>query len=155
MKLHLGCIGFLALLCCFWGGCTEKAKQDAVIVNPEKEFIEALTQKDTADFIGLTKQCMDTIQGGNIDAALNLIYCIQNDTLMPLTPEMKVGLKNHFKRFPVKDYELISFEINGYYTNSVKYNIRFKEETEVPNSIKFTFNPIWLGDAWYLTLKNN
>ena len=52
-------------------------------------------------------------------------------------------------------FSILLCAINGYYTNSVKYNIRFKEETEVPNSIKFTFNPIWLGDAWYLTLKNN
>lgn len=157
MKRHFSYIGLLVLLCCFvCGGCTIKNKQgEKTSSSPEKEFIEGLTQKDTADFIGLTKLCLDTIKAGKIDDALNFIYYVRNDTLMPLTLEMKERLKNHFNIFPVKDYQLVSFDINGFYTNTVKYSICFREEKNAPHLIKFVFNPIWVDGSWYLTLKNN
>lgn len=155
MKKLFEFIGLLTLSCCLGMGCIEKGKQNTTVINPESKFIENLAQKDTAEILNLTELWLDTIKAGKIDDALNFVYCIQNDTLMPLSTEMKNSLKYYFKCFPIKDYQLVSFDINGFYANTVKYNICFKEQEGTPYSVKFAFNPIWIDNTWYLTLKNN
>lgn len=154
MNIRIYSIVLFLSLIFFGGACVNKQKQSSTKEFPE-DFIKTLTHKDTVAMIGLTTVCMDTLQAGKIDDALNLIYCVRNDTLVPLSNETKAELKRQFERFPVKQYHLESFQINGYSTNSVKYVVQFKEKSTLPNTIKLTFNPIWIEDAWYLTLKNN
>ncbi len=155
MKTSVRLLGSVVLTLLVLAACTGKSKESQASIDPDTELVKGLTAKDTADFIGLAQVCMDTLQAGKIDDGLNMIYCIINDTLMPMTDEMRENMKQHFKRFPVKKYRMEDFEINGYSNNTVKYSIFFQENPESEACIKFAFNPIRIDDAWYLTLKNN
>lgn len=155
MKTSVRLLGSVVLTLLVLAACTGKSKESQASIDPDAELVKGLTAKDTADFIGLTKVCMDTLQAGKIDEGLNMIYCVINDTLMPMTPEVREGMKMYFGRFPVKKYKMESYEINGYSNNTVKYSIYFQENSVSEASIKFAFNPIRIDDAWYLTLKNN
>lgn len=103
MKTSVRLLGSVVLTLLVLAACTGKSKESQASIDPDTELVKGLTAKDTADFIGLAQVCMDTLQAGKIDDGLNMIYCIINDTLMPMTDEMRENMKQHFKRFPVKN----------------------------------------------------
>lgn len=148
-------VWLIAAIDCLFIGCVEKKEKPLFPEDSQVSFLKNLTHQDTLDFLKPSNACMDTLKLGKIDKALSIIYFDRNDTLLPLTGKMKEKLRQRFERFPIKEYRLESFDIQGFSSNSVVYTIRFREESKQPNTIKLVFNPVWINDTWYLTLKND
>lgn len=127
-------------------------KQSMKDQNVNASFIQTLSNRDTMDVLNLSRQCMQVLKT-DIDSALNYIYYIQGDTLLlPLSTNRKEFLKATLNKYPIKSCNLVRLKFNSQYNNYLKYKIEFNINN-TPNTINLVFNPIKLGEAWYLTLK--
>lgn len=130
-------------------GC--KNQSETKPVGFKKHFTSTLTNKDTTDVIGLSSLCLQVMKS-DIDSALNYIYYIKNDTLLPLSETKRDFLKKSFL-CNIKDYTLDTLVFSTEFDNMIKYKIIIDNDQKHPFTQKFTFNPIKIETAWYLTLK--
>ena len=147
------CIG--TVISCSNGNRPKKDVQPEL--STSENVINTLTHEDTLQVIALTNMCMDTLKAGKISQALKLIYYVEDTLLLPLTPEKEQRLCNRFKHFPVLNYKLESYSFETPKNNTVKYRIEFapkKSDKDIPNTINFSFCPIKIDSAWYLSVKN-
>lgn len=97
------------------------------------EDVYNISSQDTAVVLKLASSCMDALQEGRTEAALEMMYVTRNDTLMPISNEQKVNMARRFKLFPVLDYTLESFGFSQYTGNEVKFRVKFAEEDAADN----------------------
>lgn len=122
----------------------------------EAEFLPTLTAADSTTVKSMAIRCMDLLKADSMDKALDMLYIVRGTKLQKLTEEDKTRLQKRFEIFPVLEYEFegMSFSTQG--NNDVKFKTKFleKSESNTPTSIGMMFNPVKIGDQWYLTMKN-
>ena len=102
------------------------------------EDVYNISSQDTAVVLKLASSCMDALQEGRTEAALEMMYVTRNDTLMPISNEQKVNMARRFKLFPV--LVSIFFDYNTY---TIVFSIKFciyisKQTTGCPSVGDFT-----------------
>lgn len=122
------------------------------------EDVYNISSQDTAAVLKLASSCMDALQEGRTEAALEMMYVTRNDTLMPISNEQKVNMARRFKLFPVLDYTLESFGFSQYTGNEVKFRVKFAEEDAADNKpaayTSLRFCPVKYNADWYLTIES-
>lgn len=146
MKYFVFMCVFATIIC----SCKNSSEMKSVV--SEKQFTATLTNRDTVDVISLSSLCL-TVLKNDIDSAMNYIYYIKNDTLIPLSDEKRIFLKNSFLSYPIKKIMLDTLIFNTEVDNIVRYNIVYDNGGSFPITQRFIFNPIKIESAWYLTLK--
>lgn len=148
---------FTLLLGCILFACGQKETKERMRTygDAEKEFVGTLTKEDSITVLGQARICMDSLKAGNIESALNMLYVIRSNQVIPLEGQYREELKTHFRHFPVMAYRLeyLGFSTQG--CNDLKYKIEFAEKDEngrVP-TMAFTFNPVKVDGKWYLCIK--
>ncbi len=115
-----------------------------------------LTQEDTTAMLGLASSCLDTLRSGRIETALDMLYVVRNDTLMPISKEQRAKMTKRFAMFPVLDYSLEGYTFSLYDGNEVKFRVKFAEGDEAhglpPAYTGMKFSPVRHGTDWYLTV---
>ncbi len=136
--------------------CSEQKKEKKQTA--QDKFISELTAQDTLDILRLSNACMDTLKMGHIDAAIDMLYIIRNDSLIKVPQNKEKELRQNFKFFPVVDYKLDYYAFIDQANNDVKYQIEFFKHTspedKTPNTIGFMINPVKVDGKWFLTLKD-
>lgn len=150
MKFRLFFLAFIAL---FVASCNNSPKvmtyQDA-----EREFIASLTENDTLSVLSATGSFMESLKAGQIDDAILRLTMVENDVLYMLGDESLNELRNRFTNFPVQDYQLIRYSFSTQGINDVVYRYSFDGPLTKAAGMKLVFNPIKVGDSWYLSLKD-
>lgn len=121
----------------------------------EKEFIATLTKEDSISVLNQARICMDSLKVGNIESALEMLYVVKGNQILPLGGESLKETREHFQRFPVVDYQLDYFTFSTQGCNDLKYRIKFSRKDEKGNipAIAFMFNPVKIDNRWYLCIK--
>lgn len=130
--------------------CSCGTKQEA---EAKKDFTETVSAQDTTTVMSLTGNCMELFKSGKIDDALNMIYTINDDNLLVTLPDsLRRRMKQRLTLFPVVDYSLESFYFAKNDSNEVKYSFQFApDNTEM--TMKMVYNPVKLGDEWFIVMK--
>lgn len=119
--------------------------------------VDDVGAQDTLTVLELASSCMDALKEGRIEAALEMMYVVRNDTLMPVSDEQKVDMTRQFKFFPVLDYTLESFSFSRHDGNEVKFRLKFVEESEADNRpaayTNLKFCPVKYNADWYLAIE--
>lgn len=138
-----------AMLACMTSCANKKANVTEDIYN--------VSSQDTTAVLELASLCMNTLKEGKTEAALEMMYVTRNDTLMPISNELKVDMARRFKLFPVLDYTLENFSFSQYGGNEVKYRIKFAEESTTANKpaayTSLRFCPVKHNADWYLAIE--
>lgn len=148
---------FTLLLGCVLFACGHKETKERMKTygDAEKEFIGSLTKKDSVKVLELSQRCMDSLQSGNIEAALAMLHTVSYNQVLPLSGTGLEELKTHFRHFPVRDYELDYFSFSTQGCNDLRYKVQFAEKDVNGNApiIAFMFNPVKVDSIWYLCVK--
>lgn len=124
--------------------------------NAETEFLSELSQVDSSLVAALAGQFMENMKAGSIEAALDLLYVLNDDVLYKPSDEYLTQLRSRFTHFPVVSYKLerISFSTKGNNDLSFVYAFAEAAEGEQAPTMKLMFNPVMIDGNWYLTLKD-
>lgn len=96
--------------------------------------ITLLTKEDTTRVLNMTKEFMDNLKNGNIDAALDKLVAAKNDTISHITAEQRTKYKQQFERFPVLEYEIETSDFKSRNFATATYRYRFMDNpTDDPN----------------------
>lgn len=128
------------------------SKQNAE--NEETPFGQTLSADDTTKVLALAENCMQQLKTGNVDAAINSIYFIDNrdNTLVHIPDSVADRLKAKYTKLPVVDYTLDQFIFEDYDNNEVRYRIQIvRDQPDV--TMALAFNPVKLNGEWFLTMK--
>lgn len=136
--------------------CTPDKKDKNVISLAEAEatFSASLTASDTTAMLAAGQAVMDSLQAGNIESALSVLYVRNEDGegYRPLNDTEKEQLRARFSRFPVKSWTLDHYDMSIPSLNDLKYSYQFKEESNGPG-MNLMFNPVKSDNGWILMLK--
>ena len=151
-------IVFTLLLSCLLFSCGQKETKDRMktYADAEKDFVSSLTKKDSITILEMSQKCMDSLKMGSIEAALRMLYVVNNGEVVTLSDENMEDFKKHFRTFPVIDYRLEYFSFSTQGCNDLKYKIEFAKKDlngNVP-TMAFMFNPVKIDGVWYLCIKD-
>ena len=109
--------------------CGEKKDRGVVF-----DTITTPTKEDTTRVFDMTKEFMEKLKNGNVDAALDMLSTDKNDTANSLTPDLRAKYMSQFKKFPVLDYEIETSDFRSRDFATATYRYRFMDNpTNDPN----------------------
>ena len=150
MKIKYILFAFVA----FIAASCNNAPKIVTYQDAEREFVSSLTQSDTLGVIASTNAFMESLKNGDIDAAISNLTVLDGDVLYALGDESLKELKTRFQNFPVADYTLLRYSFSTQGLNDVVYRYSFDGPLSDAAGMKLVFNPIKVGDTWYLSLKD-
>ena len=96
--------------------------------------ITLLTKEDTTRVLNMTKEFMDNLKNGNVEAALDKLVASESDTIGHITAEQREKYRLQFKNFPVLDYEIETSDFRSRDYATATYRYRFMDNpTDDPN----------------------
>lgn len=120
----------------------------------EENFLSTLKAQDTIDVLHLGDSCLRLFQENEVENAINMIYIVENNQLMPLDQKRRASLMSRFKLFPINQHKLDYFAFSTQGHNDLKYTIESSNDGHNVAKVSFMFNPIKIGETWYLALKD-
>ncbi len=120
----------------------------------ERDFLAALTINDTLSVLSLGQNFMGALKAGEIDDALQDLCVVHENVLYHVADESLAQLKSRFRKFPVADYQLVSYSFSTPGINDLVYRYSISGELGSGPAMKLTFNPVKVEGSWYLTLKD-
>lgn len=122
----------------------------------EEAFLSSIRSTDSLTVMQQGNQCMDLLKEGRIDEALSMVYALAIDTVVPLSEGYAEQLRQRFTLMPVLDYSFVYLAFSTEGNNDLCYRYEFapKDEKGEAPAMRFTFNPVKVGDKWCLTLKD-
>ncbi len=120
----------------------------------ETEFRQSLTFKDTLAVLVLGQNFMDAMKAGTLDLELSNLCVVYNDTLYKVSDRSLLQLRQRFGSAAISDYALASYNFSTPGINDLSYRYTMDGKVGSSPAFKITFNPVKVGDAWFLTLKD-
>lgn len=122
----------------------------------EQDFQASLTAVDTASVMYLSEAFALALQAGNVTGALDMLYVLDGSVLYKPSETYYNELVSRFNNFPVGEYELdrMSFSTAGNNDLIYTYSVATPNTTSNAMKMKLIFNPVKVGDLWYLTFKD-
>ena len=150
----------LAALLLVFSSCSVKPKYhgmhgEKTQMDAEAEFVSALTTADSTSVLELADKFMQTLQAGEVEEALDMIYVLYYDKIFKKSAAFTDDLVGRFKAFPVRDYELVYYSFSTQGNNDISYKYAFGPANASGQrpTIKLMLNPVLVDGVWYLTLK--
>ncbi|MEL5896177.1 hypothetical protein AAE250_22135 [Bacteroides sp. GD17] len=130
--------------------------KEAIKTSKQESFVNTLTAADTTTVLNLAAQCMDLLKGNHVEEALQMMYSMTENKLVPISEEQKQQLNGKFRMFPVLQYDLDGYNFASETNNVIKYKIEFfphkDQNDKTPNTIGFMFVPVHIDGKWHLTV---
>jgi len=120
----------------------------------EQEFRESLTFHDTLAVLMLGQNFMDALKAGTIDLELPNLNVLYRDTLYKVSDRSLAQLRERFSGTPVADYALAGYSFSTPGNNDLSYRYTRSGKVGSAPAFKIMFNPVKVGENWYLTLKD-
>ena len=120
----------------------------------EKEFRQSLTFRDTLMVLTLGQNFMDALKSGEIQSELANLCVLDCDTLYKVSDRSLVELQQRFSSTPVSDYALASYSFSTPGNNDLSFRYVTSGKIGSSPAMKIMFNPVKVGENWYLTLKD-
>mgnify|MGYP001030954838 CR=1 FL=1 len=110
---------------------------------------------DTAMVLELAESYLNHVRDKDYDGAVSMLCVIENDSVKPLTEDMRQSIMVQQRTFPVINYRLTDMEFVDANRVKVTYAIEFFEKepgSSMQNTISITFAPQRINGDWYLEL---
>ena len=120
----------------------------------EQEFRRSLTLHDTLSVFILGANFMDALKTGDLELVLSDLYVLDCDTLYKVADESLNMLRDRFTSVPITDYSIASYSFSTPGNNDLCYRYVTSGKVGTGPAFKLMFNPVKIGDNWYLTLKD-
>lgn len=123
------------------------------IQEAETQFANTLGANDTTELMAISTAFMDSLKGGNIDAAVAMLY--ERDPeggVRPVGAETREQLKARYASFPVKSWRMDHMDLSIPSLNDLKFIYKMSEDESMPG-MAIMFNPAKVDGKWYLMLK--
>ena len=150
--LSLAIVGLLLLAS--WG---DKKKE----TGPQNPYLRPvtldLTEKDTVQVRQLVDNYVQAFSHNDFEAASQMLYRVENDSVKPLTEEERANFVKAMKNFTVYGCELSEFTIRTDKNNEMKLKVQIIEDGDLANNIgvtHFSLNPVLKDGTWYLTVRD-
>lgn len=135
----------------FLGSCSGCPSDKEKVSGAIPEFVKA----DTMEVLGLAEQYLNHVRNKNYDAAIAMLYVIENDSVKMISEEDEREIRMQQQAFPVLDYHVEEMEFIDENNVRVTYAVEFfKKEpgSKVKNTIRLAFAPQRINAVWYLEL---
>ena len=129
-------------------GCSSRSERQT---DSTPTFVKA----DTAMVLELAESYLNHVRDKDYDGAVSMLNVITNDSVMPLTADMRQSIIVQQRTFPVMGYQLTDMEFVDANRVKVTYAIEFFEKepgSSMQNTISITFAPQRINGDWYLEL---
>ena len=113
------------------------------------------TMTDTLAVLYNTKEYLNFLKANEVDSALNRLYVLEGDTVLPLSSAEREAARKAVTMFPVLDYEIESVKMFSEHNTEVRYNIKYFElgdDSTKNNKLQCVLQAVRVGYYWYLTL---
>ena len=97
---------------------------------------------------------MESLKNGTFDDELANLYVVYNDTLYKVSDKSLQMLHDRFSGIKVTDYTLANYRFSTPGINDLSYRYTTHGKVADGPALKLMFNPVKVGDKWYLTLKD-
>lgn len=144
---------FLFLALALLSSCKSKPKM-RLYQDAERDFQASLVLNDTLDVLSLGQNFMGALKAGEIDTAVDNIYVVYENVLYRVADSSLDQLKARFRRFPVADYQLVSYNFSTPGINDLVYRYSINGPVGDGPAMKIALNPVKVEGSWYLTLKD-
>lgn len=118
----------------------------------------ALTKQDTINIMEQVKAYVAQIDGKHYEDAADMLYTLNNDTLVPLTAEQKKKYIMGLNSFNIYATEVVGPIIRSEKNNEVCIKAQIMENGDIKNDVgitRFYLNPVQKDGKWYLTLRDH
>ena len=120
----------------------------------EQEFRSSLTAHDTLAVLALGANFMDAVKYGNLEVELQDLCVLYGDTLYKVSDKSLNMLRDRFTGAPITDYSFASMSFSTPGNNDLSYRYVTSGTVGSGPAFKMMFNPVKIGQNWYLTLKD-
>lgn len=120
----------------------------------EQDFLSTLTFRDTLAVLLLGQNFMDALKAGSIDHELSELCVVYQDTLYKVSDEYLLELRDLYGHTSVADYALAGYSFSTPGINDLQYRYVSSGKVGAGPAFSITFNPVKVGDNWFLTIKN-
>ena len=149
MKKYIVIVFALFALVCCKNNNTFRTYEQA-----EKEFRESLTFHDTLMVLTMGQNFMDALKAGEVQLEIANLCTVHNDTLFKLADISMRELEERLSGYPVTDYALASYNFSTPGVNDLSFRYVTSGKIGSAPAFKIMFNPVKVGDNWYLTMKD-
>ena len=150
--LSLALVGLMLL-----ASCGDRKKSDET--GPQNKYLRPvtldLTEKDTLQVRQLVDSYVAAFANNDFEAASQMLYRVQNDSVMPLSDEERKDFVKAMKHFTVYACELSEFTIRTEKNNEMKLKVQIMENGDLATNqgvTHFSLNPVLKDGQWYLTV---
>lgn len=133
-----------AFVAAFLASCNNSPKV-MTYKDAEREFIASLTRQDTLDVVNLGTKFFTYIEENNTEAALDMLNVLDGNVLFGIADESKDFVRPRFARMPAEGWSFVRYSFSTPGVNDLVY---------LYGGLKLVFNPVKVGDHWFLTLKD-
>ena len=148
---------FLFILLAFVASCkndkpTPKPQQDVFGQQPEM----ALSSNDTATVKKLTTDFLELVKQGQVEAAVNQIYMLENDDVRPLPDDEKQKCLQVYGQFEIKDYAINKLTFFKETDSEVEFSLYLDAPSpdRKQRGFRNMIRPVRRNGVWYITLAN-
>ena len=113
------------------------------------------SKQDTIDINNLVDEYLAHITNKEFEAAADMLYKFQSDSVAPLNEEARAKFLSLYKKLPVYAAKTKSFILNSDRNNQVCYLIQIAKGGDIEKEqgvMKLSLNPVVVDGKWYLTL---
>ena len=113
------------------------------------------TKQDTIDINNLVNEYLAHITNKEFEAAADMLYKFQSDSVAPLNDEARAKFLSLYKKLPIYAAKTKSFILNSDRNNQVCYLIQIAKGGDIEKEqgvMKLSLNPVVVDGKWYLTL---
>lgn len=154
MKKYLSLVALCLLLL---ASCGDKKKE----TGPQNQYLRPVTldlsSKDTVQIRQLVDNYVQAFSDNNFEAASQMLYRVENDSIKPLTDKEREDFVKAMKHFTIYACELSEFTIRTEKNNEMKLKVQIIENGDLENNIgvtHFSLNPVLKDGTWYLTVRD-
>lgn len=145
---------FIVLLTLFTVSCSNKTQTKVEEVKTEM----VLSAKDTVEVLDLVNHFMGALKEKRYADAVVMLHKTNSESPYSQPEELDndeiAQALDHFKHFPISDYEILEYKFKIAYHNEVKCLIHVEPASEgkAPLKLNFYLKPMRHFGHWYLSL---
>ena len=149
----------LLLLCGSFAACNQKKEQapdekgQDWYIDPRESTHMQRTMTDTLAVLYNTKQYLNYLKANELDSAMNMLYELNGEDVVPISEEAKAQVLRTVKMFPIRDYEIERINMFSENETEVHYTIKYgAPDAEQLGTLQCVLMPVRVGYYWYITI---
>ncbi len=138
--------------------CKQNKTSETTVNEQIQEMVKAnfiVTAEDSAAVLTQVEIFLNNLKSEQYDAAVDMLYYLQGDSILKLSAERASVQKSLLKRLHGKEYELEEYRFKEETDNLVIYGVYFDVDstrTRKQPDMTFSLNPVRRDGQWFLTL---